>query len=199
MRKVGATMLMLGFMMLACYYIYYSQKKVNENNNIEEYIETTSKQDTEEVVDIKEEPKEEVKQTYQTTYKAILEIPSISLKKGLVEATNNFRSINYAVSIDKESKYPNEFGNFILYAHSGSARISYFNNLKNVKLEDDIYVYFESQKYFYKVYKIYEIDKTGSMKILKPKNEKIITLVTCKTGTDKQIVVLGKQYNIEQY
>lgn len=198
MRKVGVTILILGLMMLTCYYIYYSQRKVEENNNIEEYMEETSIQEEQEEIILPEEPKKEIK-TYQTNYKAILEIPSINLKKGLVEVTNNFKSINYAVSIDRESKYPNEFGNFILYAHSGGARISYFNNLKNVKLDDDIYVYYEGQKYFYKVYKIYEIDKTGSMKILKPKNDKIITLLTCKTGTDKQIVVLGKQYNIEQY
>ena len=48
MRKIGIIIFILGLTMLASYYIYYSQKEIKDNNNIEEYIEETSITSTEE-------------------------------------------------------------------------------------------------------------------------------------------------------
>lgn len=203
MRKIAMCLIILGIASL-CFYISYIY--INEKQNvesIEEYLEETKitdfKQPTiEEESVVVEEPEKEEKQV-ELDYKAILEIPSINLKRGLVESTKGFKSINYAISIDNSSNYPNTSGNFILYAHSGNAYYSYFRNLGYVNINDDIYVYYQGIKYFYKVYKIYEIDKTGTMDIIRPADEKIITLLTCKNGTEKQIVVLGKQIDSERY
>ena len=203
MRKIAMFLIILGIASL-CFYISY--RYISEKHNIEsieKYLEETKIVDIEyptieeQPVEI-EEPKKEEKQV-ELDYQAILEIPSINLKRGLVESTKGFKSINYAISIDNSSNYPNTSGNFILYAHSGNASYSYFRNLGNVNINDDIYVYYQEIKYFYKVYKIYEIDKTGTMDIIRPADEKIITLLTCKNGTEKQIVVLGKQIDSERY
>lgn len=48
--------------------------------------------------------KESIKQ--EINYTAVIEIPSINLKRGVVDSTSNFNSINYAISVDKNSNYP---------------------------------------------------------------------------------------------
>ena len=102
-------------------YNYYQTQKDEEMVN--DYIEETKIVDEEEME--KEQP--EIKKEYQQeiNYTAILEIPSIDLKRGVVDSTKNFSSINYAISVDEHSNYPDKEGNFILYAHSGNSDISH--------------------------------------------------------------------------
>ena len=127
-------------------------------------------------------------------YIAVLEIPKIGLKKGLVMATKNFNSINYAVSIDKNSKFPDSVGNFILYAHSGNSKISYFDKLKNLENDDEIRIYYNGLWYTYVVIRKYEVDKTGRLSIYSDNENKYITLTTCsQENKQKQIVILGKE------
>ena len=97
-------------------YNYYQAQKDEEMAN--DYIEETKIVDEEEV----EEEQPEIKKEYQQeiNYTAVLEIPSIDLKRGVVDSTKNFSSINYAISVDEHSNYPDKEGNFILYAHSGN-------------------------------------------------------------------------------
>lgn len=126
-------------------------------------------------------------------YTAILEIPVINLKRGVVNSTKNFKSINYAISVDKSSNYPNEYGNFILYAHSGNSSIAYFKYLINVNIDDDIYVYFNGIKYHYVIFDKYDIEKTGKAVFKRPINDNYITLITCNQNRNGyQIVLTGK-------
>ena len=169
-----------------------------------DYIEQTSIEieTTEDSEDIQEEQREEIKtQTnYNIPYTAILEIPKISLKRGVVDSTKNFKSINYAISVDNSSQYPNEKGNFILYAHSGNSSIAYFKNLYNVQMNDDVFVYYNGVKYHYIIYEKYNIKKTGKASIIKSKEEKYITLITCdQNKKNEQIVILGKLINEKNY
>lgn len=163
------------------------QKEIEEINYI---IETPKEKENENIQ--KEEKK--VKKESKYIYEAVLEIPKINLRKGLVKSTKNFDSINYAVSIDEHSIYPNEIGNFILYAHSGNSSISYFDNLKYLDINDEIKIYYKEKWYFYNVSKKYEIDKNGMLSIYNDGISKYITLTTCsQENKNKQIVILGKQ------
>lgn len=127
-------------------------------------------------------------------YIAVLEIPKIGLKKGLVMATKNFKSINYAVSIDNNSKFPDEIGNFILYAHSGNSKISYFDNIKKLTNNDIVKVYYKNVWYTYQIFGKYEITKGTNLKIFSDNENKYITLVTCsQEDKSKQIILLGKE------
>ena len=126
MKKFGWILIFTGALMIIFYNVYVSSINIVENEKAEEYIEITSSseevEEIEEVVNeviIEEEKKEEPK--YEINYTAVLEIPKINLKRGVVDSTNNFKSLNYAISVDRHSKYPNNNGNFILYAHSGSS------------------------------------------------------------------------------
>ncbi len=136
---------------------------------------------------------EDTKEKSKTNYIAVLEIPSINLKHGLVNSDDNFDSINYAISIDANSTYPDQNGNFILYAHSGNSRIAYFNDLHKINLSDDLYVYYNGIKYHYKVFDKYNIDKTGKAYVINSNINKYITLITCnQQEKGKQIIIIGK-------
>ena len=110
-----------------------------------------------------------------------------------MDSTKNFKSINYAISVDKNSNYPNENGNFILYAHSGNSNIAFFRNLSKIKVNDDIYIFYNGIKYRYIIFDKYDIPKTGKAKILNTNTERYITLITCnQKRKGYQIVLVGK-------
>lgn len=201
MRKIGIILLVIGVFFLLSYFLYYGYKNKEEKENIELYIESTSVVEVEEQEEvIVEEVKEEKHDsTFWVDYKAILEIPKINLKKGMVESTKNFSSINYAISIDKSSNYPDEEGNFILYAHSGNSKIAYFRNLNKLNVNDEVFVYYEDVKYNYQIINKYEIEKTGKMEVIRDSKRKLITMVTCISNTNKQVVLIGEQINSEVY
>ena len=118
MRRLGKIFILVGAMILAFYYVYNKSLEYKNNDDIKNYIEETS------VIDEIDEPtnsEQELSNIQNTNsniaYTAVLEIPKINLKRGVVDSTKNFKSINYAISVDNNSKYPNEKGNFILYSH----------------------------------------------------------------------------------
>lgn len=194
MKKIGILLIIGAIGLIAFYYVHQiaTDRKIEQevNNYIEETTIMNNENDVEEVVEPiekKEEPKREI------NYTAILEIPSINLKRGVVDSTKNFSSINYAISVDKNSNYPNEMGNFILYAHSGNSSIAYFKNLNKVELKDSVYVYYNGVKYKYEIFDKYDIEKTGKAKVIDSKQNKYITLITCNQNRKNyQIVIVGK-------
>lgn len=200
MRKVAITIIAIGVLSLLFYFIHYFAVAKSEEKGINDYIEDTSIVNIEEISEevVEEVEVKEVK-TFTPDYKAVLEIPKIDLKNGLVDSTRNFSSINYAISIDKNSSYPNEYGNFILYAHSGNSRIAFFKNLNKLDISDEVFVYYEGIKYKYKIVDKYEIQKTGKAKVVKPNNQKLITMITCISRTNKQVVLIGEMTDYTEY
>lgn len=197
MKKIGKILILIGIMIFAFYYIYNKSLENKNNHDVEKYIETTSIIDNSDVEDeviteVEETPiKEESK--FDIQYTAVLEIPRINLKRGVVDNTKNFNSIRYAISVDNSSQYPNENGNFILYSHSGNSNIAFFSKLNQVEKDDDIYVYYNGITYHYKVVKKYDIEKTGKEKVINSNESKYITLITCNQNRKGyQIVIEGK-------
>ena len=86
---------------------------------------------------------------------------------------------------------PDKKGNLILAAHSGTSAIAYFKHLDQVSINDEVYVYYKDKKYNYIIKKIYDVDKTGFVKINRDKNKQTLTLITCKKNTNKQTVFIG--------
>lgn len=193
MKKVGILLIVGAIVMIAFYYVYQISIDKKIEQEVNNYIEETTTVDSEEVEEVIEitEKKEESKR--EINYTAILEIPSINLKRGVVDSTKNFNSINYAISVDKNSNYPEYMGNFILYAHSGNSSIAYFKNLNKVELKDSVYVYYNGVKYKYEIFDKYDIEKTGKAKVINSKENKYITLITCNQNKKNyQIVLVGK-------
>lgn len=202
MKKIGILLIILSVVLIMLYIGYGYKLNKQEIKEANTYIEKTSIVKEEEIIDEKEEEKliEEKENKKIIDYKAVLEIPSIKLKQGVVDSTKNFSSINYAISVDKKSNYPDEMGNFILYAHSGNSNVAYFRNLNKVKINDTINVYFNGIKYKYIVSNIYDIEKTGKAGIIKTNNDKVITLITCNQNKEGyQTIVIGKIEKEESY
>ena len=194
MRKLGIYLVTIGIAILGFYLIYNKSIDARNNEDVNKYIEETSivNEQPEEIVKT-DQSENTTKENYNITYTAILEIPKISLKRGVVDSTKNFKSINYAISVDNSSQYPNENGNFILYSHSGNSNIAFFNRLNNLELNDDIYVYYNGIKYRYSIRNKYDIEKTGKAKVISRKDDKYITLITCNQDRKGyQVVVEGK-------
>lgn len=175
---------------------YYKQEKQDniEQEKIEEFFEI------EEQEEMQEEVKEEIKDDEETSsevvqeenYIGILEIPKINLKKGLVDKNSPSNNVNKNIYTLKETTLPDERINshIILASHSGNSYISYFKNLKKLDMKDKVYFYYKNVKYIYEISNKYEIDKTGTTE-LKITNKSDITLITCISGTNKQVVYVA--------
>ncbi len=196
LKKLGITLIILGLLIIITYSIYNRVINLKALNEAKNYIEETSKVINNDLNDIEEKQEED----NNTNYTAVLEIPKIGLKRGVVDATENFNSINYDISVDKTSNYPDSNGNFIVYSHSGNSSIAYFKKLYKVNVNDLVYVYYNGIKYEYEIYKKYDIPKTGRAKVISSKKNKYITLITCNQGRKGyQIVLIGKIKNSEEY
>lgn len=167
------------------------QKMIDDFMNIQRNMEITK--DIEPKEEINEEIKEEIKIIPQNTedFIAVLEIPKISLEKGIYAKESPRNNVNRNIEILKESDMPDKNnGNFILAGHSGSSKISYFKNLHKLDKDDIAYVYYNGARYGYKLINSYEIEKTGEASIIRNGQTTTMTLITCKSNSNKQIVFI---------
>ena len=195
---LGAVFLLcIGFWMIVLKWISCEIKEKKEETKIESFIEDNSSLVTEK--ETKSQDKVVAKKKENYNYIAILEIPNISLKKGLVDINNKYNDIKYNVKILKESNMPNvDNGNLILVAHNGNSNISFFKNLDKLKEGDYINIYYDNYKYIYKYNYNYEIEKNGQAVIKRDNNKTTISLVTCKKNDKKkQMVYIGYLVNKE--
>ncbi len=143
--------------------------------------EITNNEEVEEPV--AEEPTEEVKEDNNYTYEeylGILDIPKINFYKGFYSKTSSLNNVQFNLFVLKESDYPDVVnGNLIIAGHSGNYNNSYFANLYMLDLEDIITVHYQGKDYTYKITKIYNEEKTGTVRILRNRNKTSLTLITC--------------------
>ena len=203
-NKRYSILIMIGvfFIFLGSSYLIYNQYNNEKQDSIndgliedyfkveDEIIETPQKEIEEE----KPVPKEKI------DYIAVLEIPKIKLKRGIVDKNSSYNNVNRNIYTLKVTTMPDEEDNshIMLASHSGNSYISYFKNLNKLNLNDEVYFFYKNNKYVYKVIKKYEVEKTGTVKLSK-KNSSDITLITCVSGTNNQIVLVANLESIENY
>lgn len=182
---IGATMLVYSF--------YQDKQHQNKDEKLIEeffdnYEDNTSVKE-ESVIDANEKVEIDL-----SSYLAVIEVPDISLKTGIVMSNSSYTTMNRNVSIYPSSDMPSvEKGNFILFAHNGSSRVSYFKNINKLKNGADIVIYYNNQKYTYKVIKKYEVSMNDNTPLNKMKDKTIITLITCKSGNNKyRTIIVGE-------
>ncbi len=123
-------------------------------------------------------------------YIMILEIPKINLKKGLYAISSAKNNVKYGIQILPESSfYENNIDLLFLAGHSGNSRISYFHNLNQLTIDDEIYIYYKKHKFIYKLQKIYNIEKNKSHIFKKDIKKREIVLITCQENY--QVVYVG--------
>ena len=193
---LGIFLLLLG----VSYNIYnhYQQKKQDsvDNEKVEEFFDIKEEKDSDEEVSV-ETPMVKEK---TDNYIGVLEIPKINLKKGIVDKTSASNNVNKNICTLRETTLPDEQINshIILAGHSGNSYVSFFRNLKKLDMKDKVYFYYKGVKYIYEVSNKYEIEKTGTTE-LKQTNISDITLITCISGTNKQVVYVATLIDQENY
>lgn len=196
-RKENKIIILIGILLITSsimffvYDIYKNTKKeVQEVKMVENFFEEEPQEE------VKEEVKEEETNNSSSpsyNYIAILEIPSINLKRGIVDFNSKYNNVKYNIQIIEHSQMPNvENSNLILAGHNGTSSVSFFKDLYKLKEDSLIYLYYDGYKYIYKLNNYYDTDKDGKVEIIRNRYKTTITLITCKKGTkDKQTVFIG--------
>lgn len=166
------------------------EKKQKENEIIDQFLEEQKivQNDTNE--EIKQEETKEIESEYD--YIAVLEIPAIDLRKGIVDVNSAYNDISYNVEIINPSDMPDiPNTNLILASHSGSSRVSFFKHLNRLNKGDLAIIYYKNVKYTYEVNSIENEEKNGTITIRRSNNKNTLTLTTCSpTDKTKQIVII---------
>ena len=202
-NKRYSILIMIGvfFIFLGSSYLIYNQYNNEKQDSInDELIEDYFKVEDEIIETPQKEIEEDPVSKEKIDYIAVLEIPKIKLKRGIVDKNSSYNNVNRNIYTLKETTMPDEEDNshIMLASHSGNSYISYFKNLNKLNLNDEVYFFYKNNKYVYKVIKKYEVEKTGTVKLSK-KNSSDITLITCVSGTNNQIVLVANLESIENY
>ena len=110
---------------------------------------------------------------------ATLIINKIHLKEPLYQKDSDQNTIEKHISILKESTFPDKKNStMILAAHSGTAGVSFFQNLNQLEINDTVEILYQGKTYQYLVKEIWREKKTGYIYINRePKKHLILT--TC--------------------
>lgn len=120
-------------------------------------------------------------------YSFFIDIPSIELKRGLVNISNDYNNVKDNIETIEWND-----NRIILASHNGNNYNSYFGNLYKIDLGDKIYLYGNGEKREYIFSESYEIKKNGSASIYTDTTRKSIVLVTCtENSSDAQTVYIG--------
>ena len=180
----GSFLVIAGLFTVGAKYFNKEKTEVVENDHLESFyqLQEDIRNDTV-AIDEETDPNDE--------YIAVIEIPSIDLKKGLYPMGSPHNNLNESIMILPESNYPDvENGNFILAGHSGNASISYFRYLDRLNYGDRVFIDYNGLEYEYKVVHSYDIEKTGTADIVRNAEVNTLTLITCRDGTNNQIVFI---------
>lgn len=128
-------------------------------------------------------------------YTSVIEIPSINLKRGIVDINSDYNDVKYNIEFMKRDD------NKIIFAsHNGNYYYSYFGKLKDMELGDDINFYDNNRLYKFIYSESYVIKKDGYADIYCDPTKKCIVLITClEENDDAQIVYIGYLSRVEPY
>lgn len=172
--------------------------ELNESIDNEEVIENEANLILEEVSNSDGSSKEENNYTYEE-YLGIIDIPKINLYRGFYSKDSSLNNVKFNLYVLPESTYPDmDKGNLIIAGHSGNYNNSYFANLYQLVINDDIIVHYNNSNYKYRIVNIYNEKKTGSVRIFRDKEKTTLTLITCtKDDNSHQTIYIAELIGIE--
>ena len=183
----GVILIISGIPLLLSNYIKEKRDVVfSEMNLALSEINTRDIENDEEEEPVVEEPTEEAKEDNNYTYEeylGVLDIPKINFYRGFYSKTSSLNNVQFNLFVLKESDYPDVVnGNLIIAGHSGNYNNSYFNDLYKLGIDDTVTVHYQGKDYTYKITKIYNEKKTGTVRILRNRNKTSLTLITFTNG-----------------
>lgn len=165
------------------YFGLYFHRYFSDNSNNKKAIEAYMDNDT---INLSDD---------RYRYKSILEIPSINLKRGILDISNEYNDAKYNIELVKKD---NDV--IVLASHNGNSYNSYFGDLVDLELGDVINYYENGKVYEYIYSDIYEIRKNGYADIYRKNGEKAIVLCTCKDDSnDGQVIFVGYLNMIREF
>lgn len=102
-----------------------------------------------------------------------LKIPSIDMYLGFYNTDSDLNDVSKNVTLIDT----NIENTYLLVAHSGIGPLAYFNDLRYLDIDDDIYLEFKDRTNHYKVVNITSVKKTGTISIKNEENQLILS--TC--------------------
>ena len=191
-KIIGLTLIIISISIPIINYINILHKETDKEVKVAKYIELTKLSTT---------TFEEKKEITNNDYIAILEIPEIFLKRGLLPIDNKYNNIDYNIAIMEPSMFPdNPNSNLILASHNGTSNVSFFKDLEKINIGSKVYIYYQGYKYIYEISNNYTVKKTGKVNVIRDIAKTTITLITCKNNTDdEQIVYIGYLIDKETY
>ncbi len=190
---IGSLLVFVGIIILSSNYFLrmrdevYSDMKISmmdvDSNTGEEIKIVSDVKPAENIVSNNSETK-----NYEVDYSkylGVLEIPKIGLKRGFYNVDNRYNNIQYNVTMVRGSNLPDVYqGNLILMAHSGDAYISYFAYLYRLNIGDNVYVTYNGVKYHYNIVNIYNVPKSGALRLIRNHEKTTLTMITCTKNDD---------------
>ena len=175
----GVILLVLGILIFSSDYLYMKILKIFDDMNYKIFLNTDNNGSGESGVDTDNIDSSQINTNENSNrkagiydYIAMLEIPKINLKRGLVAKDSSANRVSVNVQTLKESNYPDvEKGNLILAAHSGNGYNAYFRDLYRLEKKDTVNVYYNDVKYTYEIADIYLQDKIGRLVIYRDKSK----------------------------
>ena len=201
----GVILIIVGIALLLNNYISDKREEVFSSMNlslseVEDEIEsddTTLEKSEEE--GISSDTDTNVEETNYEKYAGTLEIPKIGFYKGFYSKNSDLNNVKYNIKILDVSSYPDEpKGNVIIIGHSGNYSNSYFANLYKLVVGDTASIYYNNNKYNYKIDNIYTDNKDGTVTIYRDESKSTLTLITCtKDDETKQTIYILSLVNVE--
>lgn len=201
---IGIVLITIGISMGFMEYFKTKKDKAFSDMNIKLYENEQpelieSEEQLEEKIEQKpvEEKKEEQKPIeFAYNFIGILEIPKLNLKRGFLDLNSRYNNVDYNITVIKGSTFPDEENNnLILAAHSGPCSICFFNDLYKLSIGDSANIRYKNVLYSYKIVKIYEVEKDGTVGIYRDYTKNVLTLITCTRNSDtKQTVYILELY-----
>lgn len=197
MKKLifGFIILFIGFIII-CLDIYIDSKYKKEDEMLMKSFTNTFNFDNDNNGTNNKEEDSSNEENF-SFYKAVIEIPNISLKTGIILSNSDYSTMNRNVSIYPTSDMPDVIGgNFVIFGHSGNSRVSYFKYIDKLKSNDEIFILYKKVKYKYKVINKFEVKMTDTTILNKIENKTIITLITCsKKNKNLRTIIVGELMN----
>lgn len=122
-----------------------------------------------------------------------LEIPKINFKGNIYNVHSELNDIDKNIIIMKDFDMPDEKNSILIIGgHSGYGKYAYFDNLKELKKDDNVSLTYKNKKYNYKIINHYLDSKDGSISVNNYKDKNILILYTCYTDKKNFLVYVAE-------
>lgn len=179
MKKINKILFTLGLVLVlgsVSLNIYTKYKQEQAKNNFTQQI--------------KEDKKEENEKVELGDGIALIDIPSVDISSVIVSGTEK-EQIRHYIGHFENTAMPGENGNFCIAGHSSTIYNNVFNNLKNIKLNDEIKITTSDGEFTYLVSEIFETEPTNVGVLNQDNDLKEMTIVTCTNNGKDRLIVKG--------